>query len=84
MERWQLAATASESTPDQCVPQTRQVARLGSQVLDVRLGCDVCLVLGPDYQRPFIIWIGVAAYVAKMVDSSILFVILCKVLENNQ
>ena len=60
MERWQLAAAASESTPDQCVPQTRQVARLGSQVLDVRLDCDVCLVLGPGYLRPFINWIGVA------------------------
>ena len=61
MERGQLAVAAFESTPDQCVPQTRQVARLGSQVLDVRLGCDVCLVLGPGYLRPFINWIGVAA-----------------------
>ena len=60
MERWQLAAAASESTPDQWVPQTRQEARLGSQVLDVRLGCDVCLVLGPNYLRLFINWIGVA------------------------
>ena len=60
MERWQLAAAASESTPDQCVSQTRQVARLGSQILDVRLGCDVYLVLGPGYLRPFINWIGVA------------------------
>ena len=34
MKQWQLAAAASESTPDQCVPQTRQVARLGSQVLE--------------------------------------------------
>ena len=55
-----VAVAASESTPDQCVPQTRQVARLGPLVLDVRLGCDVCLVLGPDYLRPFINWIGVA------------------------
>ena len=60
MERWQLAAAASEGTPDQCVPQTRQVARLGSQVLDVRLGCDICLLLGPGYLRPFINGIGVA------------------------
>ena len=61
MEQWQLAAgVASGSTPDQCVPQTRQVARLGSQVLDVRLDCDVCLVLGPGYLRPFINWIDVA------------------------
>uniref|UniRef100_M8BVB1 DUF1618 domain-containing protein n=1 Tax=Aegilops tauschii TaxID=37682 RepID=M8BVB1_AEGTA len=43
MKRWQLAAAACESTPDQYVPQTQQVARLGSQVLDVRLGYDVCL-----------------------------------------
>ena len=63
MERWQLAAAASESTSDQCVPQTRQVARLGSQVLDVRLGCEVCGIR-PDYQHPFINWIGVATDVA--------------------
>ena len=37
---------------------------LGTQVLDVRFGCEVCLVLGPDYQHPFINWIGVATYVA--------------------
>ena len=55
-----MAAAASESTPDQYVPQTQQVARLGSQVLDVRLGCDVCLELGPSYLRPFINGIGVA------------------------
>ena len=60
MERWQLAAVASESTPGQCVPQTRQVDRLGSQVLNVRLGCDVCLVLVAGYLRPFINWIDVA------------------------
>ena len=64
IERWQLAAAASESTPDQCVSQTRQVARLGSQVLDVRLDCDVCMVLGPGYLRPFINWIGVGQFVA--------------------
>ena len=59
-----MAAAASESTPDQCVPQTWQVARLESQVLDVRLVCDVYLVLGPGYLRPFINWIGVATVVA--------------------
>ena len=32
-----------------------------------RFGCDVCLVLGPGYQRPFINWIGVATVVAYMV-----------------
>ena len=58
--RFPSSAAASESTRDQCVPQTRQVARLGPQLLDVSLGCDVCLVLGPGYLRPFINWIGVA------------------------
>ena len=43
---------------------TRQESWLGSQVLDVRFGCEVCLVLGPDYQCPFINWIGVATDVA--------------------
>ena len=80
MERWQLAATASESTTDQCVPQTRQVARLGSQVLDVRLGCDVCLVLGPGYLRPFISWIGVATVCCLDGGFSLIVVLLCKVL----
>ena len=69
-----MAAAASESTPDQCVPQTRQVARLGSQVLDVRLGCDVCLVLGPGYLRPFINWIGVATVCCLDGDFSLIVV----------
>ena len=43
---------------------TRQASWLGPQVLDVRLGCEVCLVLGPDYQHPFINWIGVAIDIA--------------------
>ena len=43
---------------------TRQASWLGPQVLDVRFGCEVCLVLGPDYQHPFINWIGVATDVA--------------------
>ena len=43
---------------------TRQASRLGPQVLDVRFGCEVCLVLGPDYQHPYINWIGVATDVA--------------------
>ena len=33
---------------------TRQASWLGPQVLDVRFDCEVCLVLGPDHQRPFI------------------------------
>ena len=64
MDWWQLAAVASESAPDRCVPHIRQVAWLRPHVLDVRLGCDVCLVLGPGYLRAFINWIGVATFVA--------------------
>ncbi|XBJ02839.1 hypothetical protein VPH35_022132 [Triticum aestivum] len=37
---------------------------VGTSVLNVRFGCDVCLVLSPDYQRPFINWLGVAIDVA--------------------
>ena len=33
---------------------TRKESWLGAQVLDVRFDCEVCLVLGLDYQRPFI------------------------------
>jgi hypothetical protein len=33
---------------------TRKESWLGPQVSDVRFGCEVCLVLGPDHQRPFI------------------------------
>ena len=43
---------------------TWQASWLGPQVLDVRFRCEICLVLGLDYQRPFINWIGVATYVA--------------------
>ena len=43
---------------------TRQASWLGPQVLDVRFGCEVYLVLGLDYQRPFINLIGVATDVA--------------------
>ena len=80
MERWQLAVAASESTPDQCVPQTRQVDRLGSQVLDVKLGCDVCLVLGLGYLCPFINWIDVATVCCLDDGFSLTVVLLCKVL----
>ena len=64
MDWWQVAAAASECAPDQWLPHTRQVAWLGPQVLDVRFGCEVYLVLGPDYQHLFINWIGVATDVA--------------------
>ena len=43
---------------------TRKESWLGPQVSDVRIGCEVCLVLGPDYQHYFINWIGVATDVA--------------------
>ena len=44
---------------------TRQASWLGPQVLNVRFSCEVCLVLGPDYERPFIIWIGVRQMLLK-------------------
>ena len=43
---------------------TRQAFWLGPQVLDVRFGCEVCSVLCPDYQHPFINLLGVATDVA--------------------
>ena len=49
---------------DWWLPHTRQASWLGPQVLDVRFGCEVCLVLGPDYQHAYINWIGVATDVA--------------------
>ena len=42
----------TESVSDQFVPQTQYVAWLGPLFLDVRHLCDVCLVLGSDYQHP--------------------------------
>ena len=58
-----LAAATSECASDRWVPHTRQVAWLGHQVLDVRFGCEVCFVSGPDYEHPFINCIEVATYV---------------------
>ena len=69
---WKTAATTHESALDRFVPQTQYVAWLGPPALDVRLWCDVCLVLGSDYRHPFIKWIGVATVVAKMVASDYL------------
>ena len=48
------------------------VAWMGHLALDVRLWCDVCLVLGSDYRHSFIKWIGVATVVAKMLASDYL------------
>ena len=61
MDWWQVAAAASypagvlvgEHT-GLVGAHTRQASWLGSQVLNVRFGYEVCLVLDPDYQRPFI------------------------------
>jgi hypothetical protein len=72
MDRWKTAAASSESAPDWCVPQTTYMAWLGPPVLDVRLRCEVCLVLGSDYRHPFIKWIEVATDVAKMMASDLL------------
>ena len=72
MDWWKTAAMTHESASDRFVPQTQYVARLGPPTLDVRLWCDVCLVLGSDYRHPFIKWIGVATVVAKMVASDYL------------
>ena len=41
---------------------------------------DVCLVLGPDYLRPFISWIGVATVCCLDGGFSLTVVSLCKVL----
>ena len=61
MDWWQVAVAASylaggrvEEHAGLVGAHTRQASRLGPQVLDVRFGCEVCLVLGPDHQRPFI------------------------------
>ena len=67
MDWWQVAAAASypvdvlvEEHAGLVGAHARQASWLGPQVLDVRFGREVCLVLGPDYQHPFISWIGVA------------------------
>jgi hypothetical protein len=54
------------------VSQTQYVAWLGPLSFDVRLLCDVCLVLDSDYRHPFIRCIGEAIGVAKMVASDYL------------
>ena len=79
MDWWQVAAAASEGTPDRCVPHTRQVAWLGTHVLNVRFGCEV-VVLGPGYLRPFNNWIGVAAVCCLDGGFSLTVILLRKVL----
>ena len=71
MDMWQVVVVASypagvlvEEHAGLVGVHTRQASWLGPQVIDIRSGCDVCLVLGPDYQHPFINWIGVATVVA--------------------
>ena len=60
------------SVLDRCVTLSGYVPRLGHPAFDVRLWCDVCLVLGSDIWSPFIKGIGVATSVAKMVTSGVL------------
>ena len=60
------------SVLDRCAIQSGYVPRMGYLTLDVRLWCDVCLVLGSDIWHPFIKGIGVAIGVAKMVALDIL------------
>jgi hypothetical protein len=60
LDRWKMAAAASESVPVRCVTQSWYVAGLGHPALDVRLWCGVCLVFGSDIRHPFIKRIGVA------------------------
>ena len=62
---------------------TRQASWLGPHDLDVRFGCEVCLVLGPGYQRPFINWIGVATVVTYMVALVLLLYDFVRSCENN-
>jgi hypothetical protein len=60
MDRWKMAATASESASVRYGTQSRCVAGLGHPALDVRVWCDIRLVLGPDIRHTFIDGIGVA------------------------
>ena len=48
------------SAPDRRVTQSRYVARMGHPALDVRIWCDVCLVLGSDIRHHCIKGVGVA------------------------
>ena len=64
MDRWKKAAPTSVSAPDRHVTQSRYVARMGHPALDVRIWCDVCLVLGSDIRHHCIKGVGVATDVA--------------------
>ena len=62
MDSWQVAAAASYPAGvlvEECAglvgAHTGKASWLGPQVLDVRFGCKVCLILGPEYQHHFII-----------------------------
>ena len=54
MDRWKTTSTASVSASDRCVTQSRYLVELGHPVLNVRLLCDISLVLGSDIRHPFI------------------------------
>ena len=64
MDRWKMAAAASESAPDRCATQSRYVAGLGHPALDVRVWCDVRLILGLNIRHTFFNALGVATGVA--------------------
>ena len=69
MDWWQVAAAASYQAGvlvEECAGLVGAPYPTGVLVgiLDVRSGCEVCFVLGSDYQRPFINWLGVATDVA--------------------
>ena len=63
--QWKMAATTHESATGRFAPQTLYVARLGPPALDVRLWCDVRLVLDSYYRHTFIKWIEVATDVTR-------------------
>ena len=59
-----MAVTASKIASVRYGTQSQCVAGLGHPALDVRVWCDVSLVLGPDIRHTFINGIGVATGVA--------------------
>ena len=60
MDQWKMAAAASESASVGYETQPRCVAGLEHPALDIRVWCDVRLVLAPDIQHTLINGIGVA------------------------
>ena len=54
IDRWKMAAATSESASVRYGTQSLCVAWLGHPALDVRVWCDVHLVLGPEIWHIFI------------------------------